>query len=316
MVSVDGTKIDASASITKSVRYDRAKQLVEQLKLDIAELMQQAENADGSGEVDPQALPQEIARREALRDKLDAACKTLEARAKARAEKEKADHETKLKERDKRKGRAKGKQPKAPNDKPKPDEQINLTDADSNIMRKSKRSEYRQAFNAQAVVDADGSQLIVGHAVSQCASDRNELAADIASIPDALGTPSQVLADNGFANGDDVAKLEEQGIDVLVATGAEGRKRRYDFRPAKDDKPAKEPRAEWLQEMKAKLETDEGRKKYRLRQQTVEPVFGIIKAVLGFRGFRLRGIEKVRGEWSLVALAYNVKRLHTLQRTA
>jgi transposase len=149
MVSVDGTKIDASASITKSVRYDRAKQLVEQLKLDIAELMQQAENADGSGEVDPQRLPQEIARREALRDKLDAACKTLEARAKARAEKEKADHETKLRERDKRKGRAKGKQPKAPDDKPKPDEQINLTDADSNIMRKSKRSEYRQAFNAR-----------------------------------------------------------------------------------------------------------------------------------------------------------------------
>jgi len=309
MVSVDGTKIDASASITKSVRYDRAKQLVEQLKLDIAELMQQAENADGSGEVDPQRLPQEIARREALRDKLDAACKTLEARAKARAE-------TKLRERDKRKGRAKGKQPKAPDDKPKPDEQINLTDADSNIMRKSKRSEYRQAFNAQAVVDADGSQLIVGHAVSQCASDRNELAADIASIPDALGTPSQVLADNGFANGDDVAMLEEQGIDVLVATGAEGRKRRYDFRPAKDDKPAKELRAEWLQEMNAKLETDEGRKKYRLRQQTVEPVFGIIKAVLGFRGFRLRGIEKVRGEWSLVALAYNVKRLHALKAAA
>jgi transposase len=316
MVSVDGTKIDASASITKSVRYDRAKQLVEQLKLDIAELMQQAENADGSGEVDPQRLPQEIARREALRDKLDAACKTLEARAKARAEKEKVDHETKLRERDKRKGRAKGKQPKAPDDKPKPDEQINLTDADSNIMRKSKRSEYRQAFNAQAVVDADGSQLIIGHAVSQCASDRNELAADIASIPDALGTPSQVLADNGFANGDDVAMLEEQGIDVLVATGAEGRKRRYDFRPAKDDKPAKEPRAEWLQEMSAKLETDEGRKKYRLRQQTVEPVFGIIKAVLGFRGFRLRGIEKVRGEWSLVALAYNVKRLHALKAAA
>ena len=309
IVSVDGTKIDASASITKSVRYDRAKQLVEQLKLDIAELMQQAENADGSGEVDPQRLPQEIARREALRDKLDAACKTLEARAKARAE-------TKLRERDKRKGRAKGKQPKAPDDKPKPDEQINLTDADSNIMRKSKRSEYRQAFNAQAVVDADGSQLIVGHAVSQCASDRNELAADIASIPDALGTPSQVLADNGFANGDDVAMLEEQGIDVLVATGAEGRKRRYDFRPAKDDKPAKELRAEWLQEMNAKLETDEGRKKYRLRQQTVEPVFGIIKAVLGFRGFRLRGIEKVRGEWSLVALAYNVKRLHALKAAA
>jgi transposase len=311
-VSVDGTKIDASASINKSVRYDRAKELVEQLKLDIAELMQKAESADVN-ETDPQALPEEIARREALRDKLDAACRTLKKRAKARADKEKADHEKKLKEHDERKGRAKGKKPKAPDDKPKPDEQINLTDPDSNIMRKSKRSEYRQAYNAQAVVDGDGSQLILGNDVSQCASDRGELGRDIASIPDDIGKPSDVLADNGFANGDDVAALQDQGINVLVATGAEGRRRRYDFRPAKADKPYREPKADWLKDMTEKLKTDEGRRKYRLRQQTVEPVFGIIKAVLGFRHFNLRGIDKVRGEWNLVALAYNVKRLHTLK---
>ena len=92
-VSIDGTKIDANANITKSVRYDRAQKLVEKLEADIADLMQKAEAADASGDPDTQALPKEIARREALRDKLDAACKTLEERARAKAEKEKADYE-------------------------------------------------------------------------------------------------------------------------------------------------------------------------------------------------------------------------------
>lgn len=316
-VSIDGTKIDANANITKSVRYDRAKKLVEKLEADIADLMQKAEAADASGEADPQALPKAIARREALRDKLDAACKTLEERAKAKAEKEKAEHEKKMKEREQREGRAKGPPPKDPEEKPgfgkpEPDEQISLTDADSAIMRKSKRSEYRQAYNAQAVVDADGSQLIVGAEVSQCASDRGELAKDIASIPEELGKPSDALADNGFANGDEVKKVEDQDINVLVATGAEGRQREYDFRPEKPGKEPKEPKAQWRKDMAAKLETDDGREKYRLRQQTVEPVFGIIKSVLGFRQFSLRGIDKVCGEWKLVALAYNFKRLHNL----
>ena len=196
--------------------------------------------------------------------------------------------------------------------KPKPDAQISLTDADSAIMRKSKRSEYRQAYNAQAVVDADGSQLVIGSQVSQCASDRGELARDIAAIPKELGKPSDALADNGYANGDEVKQVEDQDINVLVATGAEGRQREYDFRPEKPGKELKEPKAQWLKDMSAKLETEEGREKYRLRQQTVEPVFGIIKSVLGFRQFSLRGIDKVRGEWMPVTLAYNFKRLHNL----
>ena len=98
-----------------------------------------------------------------------------------------------------------------------------------------------------------------------------------------------------------------------MAIGAEGRRRRYDFRPPKAGKPPKEPTAEWLIAMKAKLESEEGREKYRLRKQTVEPVFGIIKNVLNFRRFSLRGLAKVEGEWELLALAYNCKRLHRLQ---
>ncbi len=313
LVSVDGTKIEASANKHRSVRYDRAGELVEQLELEIADLMSRADAADGSGEEDPQALPGEIARREALRDKLDAARRRLESRAKARAEAERADYEAKVAAREAQKGRAKGRPPMPPDDRPRADEQSNLSDPDSRLMRKSKHHEYRQAYNAQAVVDAGGSQLILGARVSNCASDRNELVADIAAIPAELGVPETVLADNGYANGDEVASLAGINIEVLVATGAGGRRRRHDFRPARAGAAPKEPKAEWLRSMAAKLASDEGRALYKLRQQTVEPVFGIIKAVLGFTGFSLRGLDKVAGEWDLVSLAYNCKRLHKLK---
>ncbi len=313
VVSVDGSKFKASASKHRSVTYERAGELVDELKLEIADLMGRAEAADGCGEEDPQALPKEIARREVLRDRLDAARHRLEARAKARAEAERADYEAKVAAREKRQGGSKGKHPKPPDDRPRRDEQSNLSDPDSRLMRKSKQHEYRQAYNAQAVVDAGGSQLILGARVGTCASDRNELVADIEAIPAALGRPETALADNGYANGEEVESLAESGIKTLVATGAQGRRRPHDFRPAKAVVAPKEPKAEWLKAMAAKLESEDGRVRYRLRQQTVEPVFGIIKAVLGFTGFSLRGLDKVAGEWDLVALSYNCKRLHKLK---
>ena len=179
-------------------------------------------------------------------------------------------------------------------------------------MRKSKHHEYRQAYNAQAAVDAGGSQLIVSAWISQCASDRNELVADIEAIPALLGRPERVVADSGYANGAAVAALEASGIEALVSTSTEGRRRIHDFRPAKALPAAKRPKAEWLKAMAEKLASEEGRGLYKRRRQTVEPVFGVIEAVLGFAGFSLRGLEKVEGEWTLVALAYNCKRLHKL----
>jgi transposase len=313
LVSVDGTKVDANASKHRSLRYDRAGELVAQLELEIADLMARAEAADGSAEADPQSLPKEIARRVALRDQLDAARDRLEAQAKARAEMERADYEAKVAAREQRKGRAKGKHPKLPDETPRPEEQSNLSDPDSRLMRKSKHHEYRQAYNAQAVVDAAGSQLILGARVSACANDRNELVADIAAIPAELGRPARVLADSGYANGDEVEKLAEKGIEALVSTGKEGRRRNHDFRPTTAQAALKEPKAEWLKAMKAKLESEQGRALYKLRQQTVEPVFGIVRAVLGFTHFSVRGHDKVTGEWDLVALAYNCKRLHKLK---
>jgi len=313
MVSVDGTKLDANASKHRSVRYERAGALVEQLKLDVKVLLTRAEQADEAKLGDPQALPGEVARRETLRKKLDEARQRLETQAQARAEKEREEYEAKLAAREKRQGKAKGKKPKPPDPTPGDDKQSNLTDPDSRLMRKNNYSEYRQSYNAQAAVDAEGSMLILGTRITQCASDRNELVATVETIPKAVGAPETVLADNGYATGDEVETLERRNIDVLVATGAEDKQRRYDFRPPKDPKPPKEPKAEWLIAMKAKMKTDESRGKYRLRKQTVEPVFGIIKSVLNFRHFSLRGLAKVQGEWELVALAYNCKRLHKLQ---
>ena len=149
-VSIDGTKIDANASKIRSVRYDRAQALRAKLAADIAALTAQAEAADAE-DSDPQALPREIARREALKAKLDAACARLEAEAKARAEAERPAYEEKKAAYEARKGR-RGRPPKPPDGTPPPDRQINLTDPDSQLMRKSKAHEYRQAYNAQAVV--------------------------------------------------------------------------------------------------------------------------------------------------------------------
>ena len=314
LVSVDGSKFKANASKHRSVRYERAGALIAQLEGEIAALLGRA--ADVAGEDDPQALPKEIARREALRDKLDAARRRLEAQAQARAAAEREAYEAKVAAREKRRGRAKGKHPQPPAGTPAAAAQSNLSDPDSRLMRKSKHHEYRQAYNAQAAVDAGGSQLIVGTRVSQCASDRNELVADIAAIPAVLGRPETVLADNGYANGAEVAALEASGIEALVPTSAEGRLRTHDFRPVKALPAAKEPKAEWLKAMAEKLASEEGRALYKRRRQTVEPVFGVIKAVLGFAGFSLRGLEKVEAEWTLVALAYNCKRLHKLSLAA
>ena len=167
LVSVDGSKFEASASKHRSVTYERAG--ADRSAPGHRHLMERAAAADGEGEDDPQALPKEIARREALCDRLDAARRRLEARAKARAEAERADYEAKVAARETRTGRAK-EHPKPPDETPRADEQSNLSDPDSRLMRKSKQHEYRQAYNAQAVVDAGGSQLIVGARVTNCAS--------------------------------------------------------------------------------------------------------------------------------------------------
>lgn len=311
-VSVDGTKLRADASINKNVGYERAGLLIEQLELEVAELMKQAQAADNSEPVDGQRLPEELAHREALKDKLAAARAQIEARAKAKADAERKEYERKLKERAQSKS-PKGPEPKAPQDTPDPKAQHNLTDADSRLMRKNLRSGFEQSYNAQAVVDADGSQLILAARVTNQPSDVNELAPDIEAIPKSLGLPTHILADAGYLNQQHTAPLEDIGIDLYIATGRDTQRRKHDFRPQQTpQEPKYQIRSPWILAMKEKLQTDEGKARYKKRKQTVEPVFGTIKDAIGLRRFHLRGLERVNGEWLLTALAYNLKRLHNL----
>jgi transposase len=310
-VSIDGTKIDANASKIRSVRYDRAQALRVKLSSDIAELTAKAEAADAE-DSDPQALPREIARREALKAKLDAACARLEAEATAQAEAERPEYEAKKAAYDAKRGR-RGRPPKPPDQTPPPDRQINLTDPDSQLMRRSKAHEYRQAYNAQAVVCAEGSQLILATNMAVTPSDQPTFAATILAMENTIGLPRTVLADAGFASGEAVAKLEARQIEPLVALARTQPHRPYDFRPPPEPKPERRIAEPWRLAMKIKLESAEGKARYKKRKQTVEPVFGIIKSAIGFTRFSLRGRQKVALEWLLIALAYNCRRLHNLR---
>ena len=313
-VSVDGTHIKANASKNRNVRYDRAQQLELQLEKDVRDLMGRAEQADHRHDDHGQSIPEDIARRENLKKKIQAARQYLENKARDRALAEQPEYEEKVRRREDREN--KGREIHPPKDTPDDREQVNLTDHDSRLMRKSKREGYTQSYNAQAAVDADGSQLILSHHVTTCASDAHELEPSVNAIPASIGTPDRVLADTGYANADTLERMEKDGLDLYVAVSrnAGNWQRRYDFRPesvtARAEKNITDPR---MLAMKEKLSTEEGKRIYAKRKHTVEPVFGIIKQVMGYRQTLLRGLEKVGGDWGLVCLAYNFKRLFSLQ---
>ena len=292
-VSIDGTKIDANASKIKSVRYDRIQALRAKLESDIAQLVAKAEAADQEPGDEGLSLPEEIARRQNLKTKLDAAAERLEAAAKHGDDSD---------------------DPPPGSLAPPPERQTNLTDPDSAIMRKSVRHEYRQAYNAQAIVDADGSQLVLATNVLATSNDRQNFDAFIDELCHAQGKPQTLLADAGYGAKAIVEGLQRRNIEPLIAVTRQSEPRPYDFRPPrKSDKPPPAIKAPWRKEMMAKLQTDEARTQYRKRKSTVEPVFGIIKSILGFTRFQLRSIENVKMEWMLVALAYNCKRLNVIR---
>jgi hypothetical protein len=290
------------------VRYDRAGELEKQLREDVERLLEEAERSDAEGGGDEQSLPEEIARREKLREKLLEARRRLEERAEEEAE-EKGEGE----------GGDEGGSAGAGSGGSKAtvegSKQINLTDPDSGLMRKSRRSSWKQAYNAQAVVDAEGKQLVVGRDVITTPSDANQLEAALQSVPEVVGEVKRVLADGGYVNAKAFEGLEGR-VELYVAiTEGEQNERRYDFRPTKKRKPKKKITNPTLLAMRAKLSSEEGREIYAKRSCSVEPVFGTIKAAMGFRQFLLRGVEKVRIEWDLLCLAYNVKRIWNMSRS-
>ena len=295
------------------MRYDRARELRAKLAADIAQLTAQAEAADAQDH-DPQALPAELARREALKAKLDAACERLEAEARADAEAARPAFDAMQAAYDAKTGR-RGRPPKPPDDAPPPERQSNLTDPDSALMRRSDAHEYAQAYNAQAVVCADGAQLILATNLVATTADAPSFAATILAMQGTIGLPQTVLADTGFASGPAVETLQAHGVEPLVAIGRTQPHRSYDFRPPPAPKTPRRMTEPWRIAMTAKLQTNDAKARYKKRKQTVEPVFGIIKSAIGFTRFRLRGITNAATEWTLIALAYNCRRLHRWQAT-
>lgn len=313
-VSVDGTLLDANASQYRNVSYERAQELEKKLQEDIEELLQKAEEADQEDADDGQKLPEEIGRRQKLLQKMRKAQRDLEEKARRRAEREQEAYQEKLRAREERPGSRKGPLPKPPKEAPEPDDQVNMTDPDSNIMRKNVRKEYRQSYNGQAAVDAGGSQMVLATGVTDSSSDRDQLEPTVKEVSETLEKPGAVLADTGYCSRDAIEALEESGIDPYVSVVAEQdhTERAYEFRPHRKGRSSRRITDPVLLDMKEKLESDAGRRIYAKRKMTVEPVFGIIKHVMGFRQFLLRGLGKVRSEWRLVCLAYNVKRLFSL----
>ena len=317
-ISVDGTGLKANASKHRGVNYQRSGELLQQLEAEVKELLGKAEQADSQGEIDPATLPEAIAKRQELKAKLQAARQQLEERHRQEFAAEVAPHEKKKEKWENNERR--GHEPKAPlSSGPDPKSQSNLTDPDSRIMRKSKNEAFAQAYNAQLAVDADGSQLILGAYVSQSSADNNELKPMIEAVSHNLGQkPQAVLADRGYINGPMIEQIQAQGIEAYVAVSAEAHERRpYDLRS--EDNRRENPReytAPVLVAMEQKLRSPEGRRRYLRRQASVEPVVGIIKKVLGFEQFLLRGLQKVTLELNLVCVAYNLKRLHKLLNPA
>ena len=298
-LSIDGTKVRANASKRKAMSYDRMVREEERLREEIAALTTEAARVDAEEdrrygkEVRGDELPAELRRRE---DRLAA---IRAARARLEAEQRRADD-------------ARGRQPgqdRAGNGKryqrgygePDPKAQSNFTDPESRIMKTSAEG-FQQSYNAQTVVD-DASQMVVEASVSACASDQGELIARLDAVERQYGArPEEVLADAGYCNEADLTELEARGIAGYVAVGREGKKAVVD--------PKRRPATA---RMKQKLGTAAGRARYARRKWLSEAPNGWIKEVLGFRRFSLRGLAKVQGEWNLVCLALNIKRIGTLQ---
>jgi transposase len=293
---------------------------VQVLQLAVEQLVAKAEVADSAPLQDGLSIPAEITRRQERKAALEKARAEIEARAQARYAVELAEHEKKMAGRAARKERGErvgGKPPQAPTPEPDSGDQYNFTDPESRIMKAGNGNHFEQSCNAQGAVEVE-SRLIVGERASPAPNDKQELRADLQAIPSAAGNVEAVLIDSGFYSENAVRAVEQttagqpSGTTVYAAM-----ERKSHHRSVADLERKAEPNppaagASVSEVMKPRLATAAGKQKYQLRQQTVEPVFGIIKRVLGFRRFLLRGLEKVELEWALVCTAYNLKRLHRL----
>src|ERR1700758_729757 len=295
-VALDGTKIHANASRHSALSYEHAGKIEAQLKAEVAELLARAEAADQADVADGMSIPEELARREERLGKL------AEHRAKLAARDEKTAASGK---------KPGGRTPAPPLEGPQPKDQINLTDEDSRIMPVAGGG-VEQCYNAQAVV-ATESLLVIATDVVQAPNDKQQIAPmleKVDALPEQLGRPETLLADNGYFSEANVMACTAANIEPLIATGRQPHhpswRERFAAPPPAPENPTPVEAMAW------RLRTPQGKQLYGLRKQTPEPVFGIIKSVMGFRQFLLRGLDQVRGEWSLVTMAWNIKRMFAL----
>ena len=313
-ISLDGSKIHADASKSHAVSYGRLLELEQGLRAEVEELMALGEKADQGDLPAGLEVEVEIALRQERLANLAQAKAVLEARAQERYEAEKAEYEAKLRAREekaRRTGRKPGgRAPQPPTPGPQAKDQYNFTDPESRIMKNSTNDGFDQHYNVQVAVDQD-SRLIVGHTVSNHPNDKEEAIPTVEAIPAEMGKPKAAALDNGYFSLTNIEELEGRGIEPYIATGRDHHYQSWQERFAQPPAPPPDD-ASPLVKMAYKLKTEIGKLIYSLRKSTVEPVIGIIKEVLGFRQFSLRGLAAVAGEWCLVCLAYNLKRLHVL----
>jgi len=313
-ISLDGSKIHADASKSKAVSYKRLGELEEQLRQEVEELLALSEQADQVELPEGMVIKDEITFRKNRLADLAMAKAVLETRAQERYEAERAEYEAKLRAREEktrqtgRKPRGRAPQPPVPG--PRAKDQYNFTDPESRIMKNSTDRGFNQHYNVQVAVE-QSSFLIVSNTLSNHPNDYGEAIPTLDAIPAKVGQPEAATLDNGYFSERNITEMEARGIDPYIATGRDPHHRNWKTYFAKQ--PALPPKdASLTVKMAYKLRTEIGRVIYRLRKCTVEPVIGIIKEVLGFRQFSLRGLAAAAGEWCLVCLAFNLKRLHKL----
>lgn len=313
-ISLDGSKIHADASKSNAVSYGRVVDLRQHLQAEIEELLALGEKADQTECPTGMNVTEEILLRQVRLTHLDTAKAILEMRAKERHAAEQAEYEAHLRAREAKAHetghKPRGRAPQPPTPGPRDTDQYNFTDPESRIMKNSTNAGFDQHYNVQAAVEQD-TLLIVGNTLSNHPNDQAEALPTVDAIPAEIGKPKASALDNGYFSPRNVQGFEARQIDAYIATGREPHHQSWQARFAEQLTPPPED-ARPIVKMAYKLQTDIGKAIYGLRKCTVEPVIGIIKEVLGFRQFSLRGLAAAAGEWCLVCLAFNLKRLHVL----
>lgn len=305
-IYIDGTKVQANASRHKAMSYGYMKKLEEKLEEEISNLLSLATLKDESEKEFELDVPKEVERREGRLDKIRRAKKVVEQRAKERYAKEKDEYDSKMNKRE-QKQKETGKNPsgrksKPPVESPNEKDQYNFTDSESRIMKTPKG--FDQCYNAQAAVTDD--MVIVGAYSNAHVNDKQEFIPVINAVPQGLlEEVTTAVADTGYCSQKNITDCEQMDIVPIIATSRERHNSFLDnvlkgLPQQKCTTPNKNTNKS--------LSEQECREIYKNRKQTVEPVFGIIKEILGFRRFSLRGEQETDAEWSLVCTAYNLKR--------